>query len=338
MEKQHLKVCITGAGGNLAYCFLPMLVTGQVFGTQTTIDLTLLDLPQKEYVLKGIALELEDGAFPLLKKVDFGCNPRNMFDQCNVVIFMGGASRQPGQERRDLLKVNGFIFKEQAEALNDVAADNCKCLVVANPCNTNCHILQKYCTKIPKKNFTCLNRLDHNRALNQISRKLNADFSKIKKITVWGNHSAHLYADLSNAEYNGQKIQDVLNDESYIQKDFINIVQQRGAEVLYQKKKPAVLSGATAISDHLKDWYFGTPQGDWVSMGLISDGSYGVPEGLVFSFPATCENFEYKIVQGLEFSDFAKEKLKIAIDELVEERDEAVEAILVDTKGSRQEL
>jgi len=169
MEKQHLKVCITGAAGNLAYCFLPMLVTGQVFGTQTTIDLTLLDLPPKEFILKGIALELEDGAFSLLKKVDFGSDPREMFDKCNVVIFLGGASRQPGQERRDLLKVNGTIFREQGEALNDVADANCKVLVVANPCNTNCFILQKYCPKLPKNNFTCLNRLDHNRALNQVS-------------------------------------------------------------------------------------------------------------------------------------------------------------------------
>ncbi len=178
MEKQHLKVCITGAAGNLAYCFLPMLVTGQVFGTQTTIDLTLLDLPPKEFVLKGIALELEDGAFPLLKKVDFGSDPREMFDKCNVVIFLGGAARQPGQERRDLLKVNGTIFREQGEALNEVADANCKILVVANPCNTNCFILQKYCPKIPKTNFTCLNRLDHNRALNQVN-SLHEVFSNI---------------------------------------------------------------------------------------------------------------------------------------------------------------
>jgi len=167
MEKT-LKVCVTGAAGSLAYCFLPMLVTGQVFGSRTAISLTLLDLPSKEFALKGLALELEDGAFPLLKQIDVGSDPRLMFDKCNVIIFMGGASRQPGQERRDLLKVNGTIFKEQGEALNDVADPNCKCLVVANPCNTNCYILQKYAPKIPKKNFTCLNRLDHNRALNQV--------------------------------------------------------------------------------------------------------------------------------------------------------------------------
>ena len=169
METHTLKVCITGAAGNLAYCLLPMLATGQVFGSRTSLHLTLLDLPQKDFALKGIALELEDGAFPLLSKIEYGSNPKQMFQSCNIVIFMGGASRQPGQERRDLLNVNADIFKEQGEALNEVADPNCKCLVVANPCNTNCYILQKYCTKLPKKNFTSLNRLDHNRALGQVT-------------------------------------------------------------------------------------------------------------------------------------------------------------------------
>ena len=168
MERNHLKICITGAAGNLAYCFLPMLVTGQVFGSRTSIDLTLLDIPQKDFALKGLVLELEDGAFPLLRKIEYGSDPKPMFQDCNVVIFMGGASRQPGQERRDLLKVNGNIFREQGKALNEVASPDCKCLVVANPCNTNCFVLQKYCPKLPKKNFTCLNRLDHNRALTQV--------------------------------------------------------------------------------------------------------------------------------------------------------------------------
>jgi len=338
MEKQTLKVCVTGAAGSLAYCFLPMLVTGQVFGSRTNIELTLLDLHSKEFALKGLALELEDGAFPLLKQIDYGSDPRLMFEKCHVVIFMGGASRQPGQERRDLLKVNGTIFKEQGQALNDVADPNCKCLVVANPCNTNCYILRKYAPQIPKTNFTCLNRLDHNRALNQICRKLNVDFPKIKKMTVWGNHSQHLYPDISQAEYNGRKVEEILNDENYVQKEFIHVVQQRSAEVLYQKKNPAVLSGATAICDHLKDWYFGTPKDTWVSMGVVSDGSYGVPEGLVFSFPATCENFEYKIVSDLDLSNFGKEKIQIAVDELVDEKDEAVDAIMFGAKGSRTEL
>jgi malate dehydrogenase len=338
MEKNKLKVCVTGAAGNLAYCFLPMLATGQAFGSRVSLHLTLLDLPHKEYALKGIALELEDGAFPLLTAVEYGSDPKAMFKDCNVVIFMGGASRQPGQERRDLLKVNGTIFQEQGEALNEVANPNCRCLVVANPCNTNCYILQKYCPKLPKKNFTCLNRLDHNRALSQVSKKLGVDVSKIKKVTVWGNHSVYQYPDLSKAEINGEKVEELIGDQNYVKKEFINIVQQRGAEVLLQKKKSAVLSGATAICDHLKDWYLGTPKDDWVSMGVVSDGSYGVPEGLVFSFPVVCENFEFNIVKGLEQSDFCKERLHIAIDELVDEKDEAMDAILLHQLGSRTEL
>lgn len=168
MEKDNLKICVTGAAGNLAYCFLPMLATGQVFGSRVSLHLTLLDLAEKEFALKGIALELEDGAFPLLKKIEYGSDPKEMFRHCDVVIFLGGASRQPGQERRDLLEVNGTIFKEQGEALDEVASADCKCLVVANPCNTNCYILQKYCPKLPRGNFTCLTRLDHNRALGLV--------------------------------------------------------------------------------------------------------------------------------------------------------------------------
>jgi len=338
MEKDSLKVCVTGAAGNIAYCLLPMLATGQVFGSRISLHINLLDLPEKDYALKGIALELEDGAFPLLTKISYGSDPREMFRDCKVVIFLGGASRQPGQERRDLLNVNGMIFQEQGEALNDVADPDCKCLVVANPCNTNCYILQKYCPKLPRRNFTCLTRLDHNRALSLISRKLKVDVTKIKKVTIWGNHSAYQYPDVTNTQVNGKKVEELIDDESYIRNEFINTVQQRGAVILHQKKKPAVLSGATAICDHLKDWYLGTSEDDWISMGVVSDGSYGIPKGLVFSLPVTCEHFEYKIVQGLELDDSSKERLQIAIDELVSEKDEAMDSILSYNKGSRAEL
>jgi len=179
MEKNRVKICVTGAAGNIAYSLIPMIADGQMFGPRTLIQLTLLDLPNLEYALKGIVMELEDSAYPLLESVEYGFNPKDMFRDCDVVIFLGGAARQPGQERRDLLSVNGKIFKEQGEALNEVAKDNCKCLVVANPCNTNCFVLQKYCTKLPKKNFTALSRLDHNRAIGQVS----IDF--VEKSNFW---------------------------------------------------------------------------------------------------------------------------------------------------------
>jgi malate dehydrogenase len=334
MQKSSIKICITGAAGNLAYSFLPMLCTGQVFGNRTTLHITLLDLAHKEYILKGIALELEDGAFPLVTKIEVGSDPKEMFRDCTMVVFMGGASRQPGQERRDLLNVNGTIFMEQGEALNEVAAADCKCLVVANPCNTNCYILQKYCPKLPKNNFTCLNRLDHNRAISQISRKLNVELGKIKKVTVWGNHSVYQYPDLSQAIIDGKTADELITDKDYAKKEFISIVQQRATYVLQQKKQSAVLSGAIAICDHIRDWFFGTPKEDWVSMGVISDGSYGVPEGLVFSFPVICDNFNYKIVEGLDLGDFGREKIKVAVDELVDEKDEVVESLLCQRRPS----
>jgi len=324
MDKECIKVCVTGAAGNLAYSFLPMLVSGQVFGPRISIHLTLLDIASKEYALKGLYLELEDGAFPLLKKIEYGTDPKKMFEGCKLVLFLGGSSRKPGQERVDLLQTNGAIFKEQGQALNEVGRPDCKCLVVANPCHTNCYILRKNCPKLPNENFHALSRLDHNRALVQLSYKIGVEATKIKKMTVWGNHSVNQYPDLSHAEVNGKKVVELINDERYVTKEFISQIQQRGAEVLHQRKKSAVLSGARALVDHLRDWYFGTEDGDWVSIGVVSNGAYGVPEGLVFSFPVTCQSFGHKIVEDLTLSTFSKEQIQTAIDELVEERDEAV--------------
>jgi malate dehydrogenase len=327
MEKNKIKICVTGAAGNIAYSLIPMIMSGQVFGPRTSISLTLLDLPQFEYALKGIVMELEDGAYPLLDKVEYGTDPVKLFEDCDLVIFLGGASRQPGQERRDLLSTNGSIFKEQGEALNKVAKSNCKCLVVANPCNTNCYILQQYCTKLPKQNFTSLSRLDHNRAVAQIATKLKQDPSKIKKVIVWGNHSVLQYPDLSYAEVEGKKVVDVLDNDNYIRKEFMKYVQQRGAEVLFQRKKSSVFSAAKAVVDHLIDWFFGSESGNWVSMGIISDGSYGIPEGLVFSCPVICRNSEYELVKDLTLSDFSKQQLKFAIAELVDEKEETLEEL-----------
>jgi len=299
------------------------VASGQVFGTRTKIQLSLLDLPNLEYALKGIAMELEDGAYPLLTGIEYGSDDKQMFKNCDVVIFLGGAARQPGQERRDLLMVNGKIFQGQGQALNEVAKETCKCLVVANPCNTNCLILSKNCPKIPAKNFTALSRLDHNRAQSQIANKLGCDPNEVKKIIVWGNHSSLQYPDVTHTTLSGKKVEEIINDDNYIKKDFLKLIQHRGAEVLYQRKKSSGFSAAKAIVDHMRDWMFGTESGNWVSMAVISDGSYGVPEGLVFSVPVSCKDFEYEIVKGLEMSDFSNMQIKTGIEELEDERDEA---------------
>jgi malate dehydrogenase len=323
MEKALLKVCVTGAAGNIAYSLLPLLASGHVFGSRTSVHLNLLDLPEKEYNLKGIILELEDGAYPQLKKVESGSDPKEMFRGCDLIIFLGGALRQPGQDRRDFFIANGNIFKAQGEALNEVANSDCKCLVIANPCNTNCLILQKYCPNLPKTSFTSLSRLDHNRAVGQLAIKLGVDVVKVKKVSIWGNHSWLTFPDLSQTEIDNTKIEEIVPQE-YIQNEFISQIQERAAEVLRQRKKPPVVSAAQAIVNHLRDWIFGTEADSWVSMGVVSDGSYGIPEGLVFSVPVTCKDFEYKIVEGLSLTDFAREQIQIAIDELIDEREEVI--------------
>lgn len=322
MDSNKIKVCVTGAAGNIAYSLIPMIVSGQVFGPRTSVYLTLLDLPTMESTLKGIAMELEDGAYTLLSGLEYGSDPLILFKDCDLVIFLGGTARKPGQDRRDLLCINGNIFKEQGEALNAVAKDTCKCLVVANPCNTNCWILQSHCPKLPKKNFTALTRLDHNRTVSHLAAKLKCDIQKVKKVIIWGNHSQLTYADLTQAEFGGKSVEKELNDENYVQKDFLKFIQNRGGEVLYQRKKSSGFSAAKAISHHLRDWMFGTEDGTWTSMAVLSDGSYGIPEGMVFSYPVVCKNFEYQIVRDLTLSEFSKEQIKMGVDELQDEMEE----------------
>lgn len=325
METNRVKICVTGAAGNIAYSLIPMIASGQIFGSRTSIHLTMLEIEGMESVLKGMAMELEDGAYPLLSSIEYGYDPKEMFKDCDVIIFLGGAARKPGQERRDLLHVNSRIFKEQGEALNEAAKQTCKCLVVANPCNTNCLILQSHCPKIPKTNFTALTRLDHNRTVNHVALKLGEELSKIKRVTVWGNHSALSYPDITQATCRGKPVEELVNDDVWVKKDFLKLIQNRGGEVLYQRKKSSGFSAAKAIVDHMKDWIYGTEQGDWISMAVLSDGSYGIPEGLVFSFPVTCKNFEYEIVKGINLSDYSKEMIQMGIDELQDEKDEAQE-------------
>jgi len=319
-----LRVCVTGAAGQIGYAFLPLISNGSVFGPHVKIQLRLLDIPAAVKALEGLSMELHDGAYPLLEDVAFGSDPEEMFKDCDVVVFIGGFPRKQGMERKELLSINGNIFKTQGKALDKVAKKTVKCLVVANPANTNCLILQQNAPSIPKENFTCLTRLDHNRAVSQLWKKTNMPLYSIKNVIIWGNHSSTQYPDVNHGTIAEKPIKKVVEDEEWLKGAFITKIQKRGAEIIEYRGSSSVFSAANAIKDHLRDWYHGTEPGTWVSMGVVSDGSYGVPKGLVFSFPCICKkHFEYEIVQGLHIDPFSQEKINITTKELEEERDEA---------------
>ncbi|KAL4511638.1 hypothetical protein ABPG72_012483 [Tetrahymena utriculariae] len=321
-ESDEINVCVTGAAGQIGYAFLPLLLTGQCFGDKK-INLRLLDVPQAESILQGVELELQDGAYPLLKSIKTGSDETALFKDVDVAVFIGGFPRKPGMERKDLLTINGNIFKKQGQALNTVAKKNCKSLVVANPANTNCLILAETAKSIPKQNFSALTRLDHNRAISQIALKAGCSITDVKNVIIWGNHSTTQYPDVNHGTVLGKRIRQFINDEAYLNNAFIERVQKRGGEVLAARKNSSVMSAANAVKDHLHDWYFGTKAGEFVSMGVYSDGSYGIPNGLIFSYPVTCANFNYQIVQGLHLDEFSKEKIRITTEELLSEKADA---------------
>jgi len=323
--KEALRICVTGAAGQIAYSFLPMLCSGQVFGSRKII-LRLLDIQPMEDALKGIVLELEDCAFENVLSYETGSDPKLMFKDIDVGIFIGGFPRKPGMERKDLLQINGKIFKEQGVALQEVASPNCKILVVANPANTNCLILLTNAPKIPKENFTCLTRLDHNRGLAQLAIKAGVQVSQVKNIAIWGNHSTTQYPDVNNGTIDGKPIRDVIKDEKYLNEDFIARVQKRGGEVLEKRKMSSVFSAANAVKDHLKTWFQGTATGEWVSMGVYSSGQYeNIPAEIVYSMPVrTKEGATYEIVKDLKIDDFSRGKMKTTAEELLQEKAEAL--------------
>eukprot|EP01017_Pseudomicrothorax_dubius_P004534 TRINITY_DN10932_c0_g1_i4.p1 TRINITY_DN10932_c0_g1~~TRINITY_DN10932_c0_g1_i4.p1 ORF type:complete len:325 (-),score=51.13 TRINITY_DN10932_c0_g1_i4:61-1035(-) len=294
-----LKVCITGAAGQIAYSLIPMLCSGELFGADQMIALTLLDLPSQEDVCRGIAMEVEDGAYPLVKSIEFGSNAREMFRDVDFAIFLGGSPRKPGMERRDLLQVNGQIFEEQGKALNEVAKSSAKVLVVANPVNTNCLILSSNAPNIPRHNFTCLTRLDLNRARAQIARKAGVSVGEVKNIVLWGNHSMTQYPDVNHGTIKGVPINEVIKDEKYLREEFIYKVQKRGGEVLSHRKISSIMSAAQAIKDHVKSWVGGTKEGEFVSMGVYSEGWYNIPKDIFYSFPVLCRKGTYEVVEGL---------------------------------------
>jgi malate dehydrogenase len=320
-----VKVTVTGAAGQIGYALLFRIASGQMLGPDTPVELRLLEIPQAIAAAEGTAMELDDCAFPLLSKIDITDDPKHAFDGANIGLLVGARPRGPGMERADLLEANGGIFKPQGEAINAGAADDIKVLVVGNPANTNALIAAAHAPDVPKERFTAMMRLDHNRAISQLANKLGKPVSSIEKIAVWGNHSASQYPDLTHATVDGQSAWDAVDDEAWIAEEYIPRVAKRGAEIIEARGASSAASAANAAIDHIRDWVLGT-DGRWVSMGVPSDGSYGVPEGIIAGFPCTCAGGEWSIVQGLEINEFSRGRIDASAAELVAER-EAVEGL-----------
>ncbi|MCF7548439.1 malate dehydrogenase [Pseudonocardia sp. WMMC193] len=318
-------VTVTGAAGQIGYALLFRIASGQLLGSDTPVKLNLLEIPQAVKAAEGTAMELSDGAFPLLAGVEIFDDATKAFDGVNVALLVGARPRTKGMERGDLLEANGGIFAPQGKAINAGAADDVKVLVVGNPANTNALIAQSAAPDVPAERFTAMTRLDHNRALAQLSQKLGVPVSEIKKLTIWGNHSATQYPDLFHAEVGG-KIAAEQVEESWLKDTFIPTVAKRGAAIIEARGASSAASAASAAIDHVYTWVNGTAEGDWTSMAVPSDGSYGVAEGIISSFPVTTKDGKYEIVQGLEIDAFSREKIDASVAELVEER-EAVKGL-----------
>ena len=321
-----VKVAVTGAAGQIGYSLLFRIASGSLLGPDTPIELRLLEITPALKGLEGVVMELDDCAFPLLSGVEIGDDPNMVFDGVNLALLVGARPRSKGMERGDLLEANGAIFKPQGRALNDHAADDVLVLITGNPANTNALITKSNAPDIPAERFNALTRLDHNRALAQVAAKTDTSVNDIKKMTIWGNHSATQYPDLFHAEVKGRNAAELIDDQAWIESTFLPTVQQRGAAIIEARGASSAASAANATVDHMRDWVLGTPEGDWVSMSVPSDGSYGVPEGLISSFPCTTTDRAYEIVQGLEIDDFSRGKIDASTAELDEER-EAVRSL-----------
>ncbi|GJN26806.1 hypothetical protein PR202_gb14766 [Eleusine coracana subsp. coracana] len=321
----------TDCAGQIGYAIVPMIARGLMLGPDQPVVLHMLDLPRSADALNGVRMELIDAALPLLRGVVVTSDEAEAFKGVNFAVLIGGWPRKEGMERNDLIAKNVTIYRSQASALQKHAAPNCKVLVVANPANTNALVLKEFASAIPAKNITCLTRLDHNRALGQISEKLGVHVGDVKNAIVWGNHSSTQFPDASHAtvktEQGEKPVRELVTDEKWLREEFVSIVQQRGAAVIKARKQSSSLSAASAACDHMRDWILGTPKGTWVSMGVYSDGSYGVPEGIFYSFPVTCEKGEWTIVQGLQIDEFARSKMELSANELEEEKAIAYELV-----------
>jgi malate dehydrogenase len=320
MARTPVKVTVTGAAGQIGYAILFRIASGQLLGADTPVKLRLLEIPQAVKAAEGTAMELADAAFPLLSSVDIFDDPVKAFEGANVALLVGARPRAAGMERGDLLEANGGIFKPQGAAINAGAADDIKVLVVGNPANTNALIASTHAPDVPAERFTAMTRLDHNRALSQLGAKLGVGVADIKKLTIWGNHSATQYPDVFHAEVAGKPVADQV-DEAWLADEFIPTVAKRGAAIIAARGASSAASAASAAVDHIYTWVNGTPAGDWTSMAIPSDGSYGVPAGLISSFPVVTKDGAYEIVQGLEVNAFSRARIDASVAELVEERD-----------------
>ncbi|MDQ3307753.1 MAG: malate dehydrogenase [Actinomycetota bacterium] len=319
--KPVVKVAVTGAAGQIGYSLLFRIASGSLLGPDTPVELRLLEITPALKALEGVVMELDDCAFPMLAAVEIGDDPDVIFDGVSLALLVGARPRSKGMERADLLEANGAIFTGQGKAINDHAADDVRVAVTGNPANTNALIAMTNAPDVPRERFSALTRLDHNRALAQLAAKTGSSVNQLSKMTIWGNHSATQYPDIFHAEVNGVDAAQVVGDQDWIAGDFIPTVQKRGAAIIEARGASSAASAASATVDAARDWLFGTKDGDWTSMAVRSDGSYGVPEGLISSFPVTTNGGDWSIVQGLEIDDFSRTRIDASVAELGEERD-----------------
>ncbi len=329
MSTSPVKVAVTGAAGQIGYSLLFRLASGSLLGPDTPIQLRLLEITPALKALEGVVMELDDCAFSTLDSVEIGDDPNHIFDGANLALLVGARPRTKGMERGDLLEANGAIFTAQGKALNEVAADDIRIGVTGNPANTNALIASKNAPDIPVERFSALTRLDHNRAISQLAAKTGSKVSDITKMTIWGNHSATQYPDIFHAEIAGRNAAEVVSDQAWIESDFIPTVAKRGAAIIEARGASSAASAASATIDAARDWLTSSAEGDWVSMAVSSDGSYGVPEGIISSFPVTTKNGDWEIVQGLEIDEFSRARIDASVAELAEERDAVTELGLI---------
>ncbi|MBX9623492.1 MAG: malate dehydrogenase [Gemmataceae bacterium] len=322
-----VRVAVTGAAGQVAYAMLARLASGEVFGPDTKVRLQLLEITPALQALEGVAMELDDCGFPTLAEVDVTDDPLRAFDGCDWALLVGAAPRKQGMERKDLLGLNGRIFVGQGQALSKRAGKDVRILVVGNPCNTNCLVAYRNGKDIPAERWSAMTRLDHNRAVSALAKKAGVPNGAVSCVTIWGNHSNTQYPDFSNARINGKPAPESITDRAWLQDTFVPMVQTRGAAVIKARGLSSALSAANGAIDHVKTWLKGTPGGDWTSSAVISKGEYGVPAGLVYGYPCTSDGKTWKVVEGLSHDAFGQEKLKLTLNELLEEQ-EAVKDLL----------
>ena len=329
MNDQPVRVTVTGAAGQIGYSLVFRIAAGDMLGPEQPVILQMLEIPAAMSAMRGVAMELDDGAFPLLAGMVTTDDPETAFAAADIALLVGAMPRKSGMERSDLLTANGAIFTTQGRAIAASASPQVKVLVVGNPANTNALIAMSNAEGIDPANFTAMTRLDHNRAVAQLAMRVERPVTSIKKMTIWGNHSTTQYPDLFHSEVDGQPAAAVVDDQDWIDGEFIPIVAKRGAAIIEARGASSAASAANAAISHIRDWWHGTPDGDWVSMGVRSDGSYGVPEGLMSSFPCICRDGQWEIVQGLEIDDYSRAKIDASVAELVDERDAVRELGLI---------